>query len=278
MAQNIQDTAEKIRKLQVQGARNVAIAAVEAIRTLAQQSQTKNKASFIAELKDAQAVLAASRETEPLMRNAMRYLIAQAQNVDTKKIEELSQIVAESAIQFLSDLDTSREHTATAGAKRIRDGSVVFTHCHSSTVTRMLAKAKADGKNFRVICTETRPAFQGRITAKELVGLGIDTTFIVDSAARTFIGEVEILWLWAPTPSPPRATWSTKSAQAASRLLPTKLASRCMWFRNCSSLTPKRSGANAKKLSSATLPKSGARHQRALWCVTPPLTLPPTAT
>jgi ribose 1,5-bisphosphate isomerase len=193
MAQNIQDTAEKIRKLQVQGARNVAIAAVEAIRTLAQQSKTKNKASFIAELKDAQAVLAASRETEPLMRNAMRYLIAQAQNVDTKKIEELSQTVAESASQFLSDLDTSREQTAAAGAKRIRDGSVVFTHCHSSTVTRMLAKAKADGKNFRVICTETRPAFQGRITAKELVGLGIDTTFIVDSAARTFMGEVDVV-------------------------------------------------------------------------------------
>jgi ribose 1,5-bisphosphate isomerase len=70
---------------------------------------------------------------------------------------------------------------------------VIFTHCHSSTVTRLLAKAKADGKNFKVICTETRPAFQGRITAKELVQLGIETTFIVDSAARTFMPKADLV-------------------------------------------------------------------------------------
>ena len=101
--------------------------------------------------------------------------------------------MTEDADQFLADLDTSREQTAEIGAKRIQDGSTVFTHCHSSTVTRLLAKAKAQGKNFKVICTETRPAFQGRITAKELVGLGIETTFIVDSAARTFMGDVDIV-------------------------------------------------------------------------------------
>ena len=105
----------------------------------------------------------------------------------------LSKIVVANANQFLKDLEASREQIAEIGAKRIRDGSVVFTHCHSSTVTRLLAKAKADGKNFKVICTETRPAFQGRITAKELVDLGIETTFIVDSAARTFMGNVDVV-------------------------------------------------------------------------------------
>ncbi|MGZ4851278.1 MAG: translation initiation factor eIF-2B, partial [Candidatus Bathyarchaeia archaeon] len=49
------------------------------------------------------------------------------------------------------------------------------------------------GKNFKVICTETRPAYQGRITANELVGLGIETTFIVDSAARSFMGNVDVV-------------------------------------------------------------------------------------
>jgi ribose 1,5-bisphosphate isomerase len=101
--------------------------------------------------------------------------------------------VITNAGNFLKDLDASRERTAEIGAKRIKDGSTVFTHCHSSTVTRLLAKAKAQGKDFKVICTETRPAFQGRITAKELVDLGIETTFIVDSAARTFMKNVDIV-------------------------------------------------------------------------------------
>lgn len=193
MSEIIRATAEKIRKLQVQGARNVAIASVKAIQTQAQQSKAKTKIQFVNELKEAQNIFSASRETEPLMRNAIRYLITQAQNANTEKVDTLSNVVVSSASQFLEDLEASRELTAEIGSKRILDGSVVFTHCHSSTVTRLLAKAKADGKNFKVICTETRPAFQGRITAKELVDLDIETTFIVDSAARTFMGNVDLV-------------------------------------------------------------------------------------
>ena len=193
MADSIKVTAEKIRALQVQGARNVAIAAIQALQTLAEQTKTKSKKNFVAELKEAQTILFASRETEPLMRNAIRYLITQVQNEETEKVDALKQTVITNANKFLKDLDASRERTAEIGAKRIKDGSTVFTHCHSSTVTRLLAKAKAQGRDFKVICTETRPAFQGRITAKELVDLGIETTFIVDSAARTFMRDVDIV-------------------------------------------------------------------------------------
>ena len=193
MSEIISVTAEKIRKLQVQGARNVAIAAVKAIQTQAEQTKAKTKTQFMGELKEAQTIFAASRETEPLMRNAIRWLITQTQTAKTEKVIELSQTVSATATQFLKDLEDSKERIAEIGAKRIREGSVVFTHCHSSTVTRLLGKAKANGKNFKVICTETRPAFQGRITAKELVDLGIETTLIVDSAARTFMGEVDLV-------------------------------------------------------------------------------------
>ncbi len=193
MSETIRVTAEKIKRLQVQGARNVAIAAVKAIQAQAEQTKAKTKTQFIGELKEAQSIFVASRETEPLMRNAIRWLITQAQCTKTEKVNELSKTVSATATQFLKDLEDSKEHIAEIGAKRIHDESVIFTHCHSSTVTRLLAKAKASSKNFRVICTETRPAFQGRITAKELVDLGIETTFIVDSAARTFMGEVDLV-------------------------------------------------------------------------------------
>jgi ribose 1,5-bisphosphate isomerase len=193
MVAMLKETADKIKKLQVQGARNVAIAAVEAIKALAEQTKAQNKHQFIDELKEAQNMLSAARETEPLMRNAIRYLIIQAQKSNADETASLTETVVSSANQFLQDLEASRERIAEIGAKRIRDDSTVFTHCHSSTVTRMLDKAKTDGKNFKVICTETRPAFQGRITAKELVKLGVETTFIVDSAARTFMGKVDLV-------------------------------------------------------------------------------------
>ncbi len=197
MAQFIQETAEQIRKLQIQGARNVAICAIKAIQTQAEQTNAKTKNQFLSELKEAYTIFSSARETEPLMRNAIRCLISQAQKAEMDKVSALSKLVVSAASQFLEDLEASREQTAEVGAKRIRDGSVVFTHCHSSTVTRLLAKAKMQGKNFKAICTETRPAFQGRITAKELVDLGIDTTFIVDSAARTFMAQVDVVVLGA---------------------------------------------------------------------------------
>ncbi len=197
MTDSIEVIAEKIIKLQVQGARNVAIAAVQALQTLAEQTTATNKTEFFAELKKAQTLFSNTRPTEPLMRNAIRYIINQTQNAPEDNVKDLRDIVTSSANGFLKDLSASRERAAEIGAKRIGEGSVVFTHCHSSTVTRLLAKAKANGADFRVICTETRPAYQGRITAKELVGLGIDTTFIVDSAARTFMNDVDVVFVGA---------------------------------------------------------------------------------
>ncbi|MGD0405479.1 MAG: ribose 1,5-bisphosphate isomerase [Candidatus Bathyarchaeia archaeon] len=193
MTETVRVTAERIRKLEVQGARNVAIAAIKALQTLAEQTKAKNKTAFLNELKEAQGILFASRETEPLMRNAVHWIITQAQDSSTEKVDVLTPMVSSNVSLFLQNLEASRERTAEIGAKRIRDGMLVFTHCHSSTVTRMIAKAKADGKNFSVICTETRPAFQGRITAREMVELDIQTMFIVDSAARSYMGDVDLV-------------------------------------------------------------------------------------
>jgi len=193
MSETVRHTAERIRKLEVQGARNVAIAAIKAMQALAEQTKAKNKTAFLKELKEAQAMLFASRETEPLMRNAVRWISTQVEGSSIEKVDAVAELVVGNVGLFLQNLDASRECTAEIGAKRIRDGMLVCTHCHSSTVTRVLAKAKAEGKNFSVICTETRPAFQGRITAREMVELGVETMFIVDSAARSYMGNVDLV-------------------------------------------------------------------------------------
>ncbi len=191
--ENVKATAEKIRKLEIQGARNAAIAAVKAVQTLATQTKATTKTELLTELFEAQKLIFTTRETEPLMRNAIRCLIGQVQQSINQKVPELCDLMAVNADEFLKELDASRERTAEIGSKRIQNGMTIFTHCHSSTATRMLTKAKAEGKNFKVICTETRPAFQGRLTAREMVEHGIETTFIVDSATRTFISKADMV-------------------------------------------------------------------------------------
>jgi ribose 1,5-bisphosphate isomerase len=193
VAQAVRVTADRIRKLEVQGARKVAIAAIKALEAIAEETGAETRKAFIKELKAAQAVLFASRATEPLMRNAVRWIISQVENSGREKVESLAKVVSSSSSQFLKNLEASKECIAEIGAKRIRDNMVVFTHCHSSTVTHLLGKAKEDGKTFEVVCTETRPVFQGRITAQEMLALGVKTTFIVDSAARSFMRNADIV-------------------------------------------------------------------------------------
>ncbi len=193
MVQTVRVVADRIRKLEVQGARNVAIAAIKALEVLAEETRAKTRKEFMNELSEARATLFASRATEPLMRNAVRWIISQVEQSGKQQVAALAKIVSSSSSQFLKNLEASKECIAEVGAKRIRDNSVVFTHCHSSTVTYLLRKAKEDGKTFEVVCTETRPVFQGRITAKELLALGVKTTFIVDSAARSFMRNADLV-------------------------------------------------------------------------------------
>jgi ribose 1,5-bisphosphate isomerase len=193
MTETVHVTAERIRRLEVQGARNVAIAAIKALESLAKETKAKKRENFMKELSEAKATLFATRETEPLMRNAVRWVISQVEDSDERNVGELVNLVTSSSRNFQKSLEASKERIAEIGAKRVRDGSVILTHCHSSTVTYMLSKALKEGKKFEVICTETRPAFQGRITAKEMLALGVKTTFIVDSAARSFMKNVDMV-------------------------------------------------------------------------------------
>jgi ribose 1,5-bisphosphate isomerase len=193
MDESVRIAVEQIRKLQVQGARNVGVAAIKALQSLAEKTKAQTRKEFITQLCEARILLFNARETEPLMRNAVRWIITQVEDSDERKVTELIKLVCACSQKFQKNLQASKERIAEIGAKRIRDGSVIFTHCHSSTVTHMLWKAKNEGKTFEVICTETRPAFQGRITAKEMLTLGVKTTFIVDSAARSFMHDVDLV-------------------------------------------------------------------------------------
>ncbi len=193
MHESVQDAADRIKRIEVQGARNVAIAAIKAITEGAKQSKTKQKDLFLKELLDAKSVLFASRETEPLMRNAIRYVIYAVEKSDETSVNELVELVSQVSGTFLESLEKSKEKIALVGSKRVTDGSKVLTHCHSSTVTNMLQRAKQEGKTFEIVCTESRPVFQGRITAREMLDAGIETTMIVDSAVRYFMNEVDLV-------------------------------------------------------------------------------------
>jgi len=161
----------RIKRLEIQGASSIAREGIKAFSSHIQRCSSKKDIKKCMEA--ARKKLIEARSTEPMLFNAINYII---RNSSTKAD------VKHYAEAFLKMKEESEEKIAEYGAELIKKGMTVFTHCHSSHVYRIMEKAVKSGKRFSVVCFETRPRFQGRITASKLVALGIPTTLTIDSA------------------------------------------------------------------------------------------------
>lgn len=144
------EISKGIKEIKIQGATNIAKAALRAY-TLIPTSKSKKK-------------LLKLRPTEPMLMNVL------------EKVDK------ESPEKILNHFDIAQEKINKKVFKLIKNGDVIFTHCHSTNVTKALIYSKKKGKKFEVYNTETRPLFQGRKTAKELSKAKIKVTMFVDSA------------------------------------------------------------------------------------------------
>ncbi|MGB9732292.1 MAG: translation initiation factor eIF-2B [Candidatus Micrarchaeia archaeon] len=160
-------TIKDIKELKIQGAERIAMAAVEAWRS----AKDKKKASKL---------LLETRPTEPMLKNILKYL-----NTFNDP---------DGASFYISN---GLEKIARFGSSLIKNNYIIYTHCHSSTVEAILEKAKKEGKKFEVHVTETRPNYQGRITATNLARNGIKVKYFVDSAAMLAIKDADLMLIGA---------------------------------------------------------------------------------
>jgi ribose 1,5-bisphosphate isomerase len=140
-----------IKSIKIQGATNVAKAALRAYYLFPEEKTKK--------------ILLSLRPTEPML----LHVIQLAGKMPKERI--------------LAHFSEAQNRINKNVFKLIKNKTVVFTHCHSTNVINALIYAKKKGKKFEVYNTETRPLFQGRKTAKDLTGAGINVTTFVDSAA-----------------------------------------------------------------------------------------------
>ncbi len=182
---------EDIRSLKIQGATNIAIEGVNAFSSLAERLEVSSIDNMFKELGEARQALATARATEPALRNGLRYIVYNLHE-KASSIQEARQIVKSFAEEYINLLKESKRKVIQYGAHRIKKGSTIMTHCHSSLSTGIILEAHRQGKDIKVFCTETRPRYQGRITAKELVDAGITTTQVVDSAMRWVINRHDV--------------------------------------------------------------------------------------
>ncbi|MBL7159472.1 S-methyl-5-thioribose-1-phosphate isomerase [Candidatus Microgenomates bacterium] len=175
----IKKTAQDIKDLKIQGATNITLASLKALK----KDWQEEKYQDIKDLEEKIKILKNTRPTEPLLFNCLNNVFSQVEELNS--LNHLTQIIDD----LVQNLDEIQKEIVQNGVGLIKDKMTIFTHCHSTSVVEILKAAKKKGKEFKVFLTETRPKYQGRITAKELIKAGIKATMTTDSAAAYIISK-----------------------------------------------------------------------------------------
>jgi ribose 1,5-bisphosphate isomerase len=185
--QKLQETAEKIRTMEIRGAGRIAKAAAEAIRDYAVGLEVASIGEFGTCIRDASNLLISTRPTAVSLPNAVKL----ASKYSSRDVEEARKEIIENANFFIERADKALGIIGKIGSRRIQSGDVIMTHCNSHAALSIITTAFKDGKDISVIATESRPKRQGLLTIRHLNNFGIPTTLIIDSAVRYHMKKVD---------------------------------------------------------------------------------------
>jgi methylthioribose-1-phosphate isomerase len=192
---------ESIKKLRVRGAPAIGIAAGYGTVLGIQKSKARTFTAFYKQLKKVTDYLGSSRPTAVNLFWALDRMLETARTHKNKPIAEIKRILLSEAHEILEEDQRICRAIGEHGAKLIKDGAGVLTHCNAGglatggygTALAVMFRAKEKGKKFRVYSDETRPLLQGaRLTVWELMQEGIDAVLICDSMAAQVMKEKKV--------------------------------------------------------------------------------------
>jgi ribose 1,5-bisphosphate isomerase len=187
----LSETAENIKKMEIRGAGRIARAAVEALADFARNLDVSDPEVFKQEMQGAARTLISTRPTAVSLPNAVRYVMRALDSFES--VEAAREATLSRAAEFIEHSEHAVEWIAEIGARHISDGDVLLTHCNSEAALGCILEAHRQGKEIEVYATEVRPRGQGLITIRTLNEAGIRTNYIIDSAVRYFINDVDLV-------------------------------------------------------------------------------------
>ena len=182
---NYEEVALAIENMVIQGAGDIAITAGFGLYLAAMDMGDTTGEVDIRKLESAAARLRATRPTG----FHLAVLLDRIVELVNKSKQKPSCVI----LGFLEDvLVRQREISQDTGRHAetlLASGDTILTHCFAGAgLLYMLKYAKENGKEIKVICTETRPYLQGaRLTAWSVSQLDLETTLITDNMAAHFM-------------------------------------------------------------------------------------------
>jgi methylthioribose-1-phosphate isomerase len=196
------ETARAIRDMVVRGAPAIAATAAYGLAQGALAFRGRDLAKYAAHVETVYETLKAARPTAVDPVNAMN--LVRARMSAGRGVADQQQLALAAAEAFAEEDVEHCRAIGRHGAKLIRNGTRVLTHCNAGwlacvdigTATAPIYEAQAKGRKFHVFCDETRPRCQGAtLTAWELAQQGISHQVLADNAAGHLMqrGEIDVV-------------------------------------------------------------------------------------
>ncbi len=143
----------------------------------------RNRTELIQNLSKLGNALVRAQPLMALIYNRAHRIIEFIQEIprEEKDINVIREMVLKEIQQIRTDFIERQKSITRLGARLILDQHTVLTHSASSVVENILLEAKRQRKRFRLICTESRPRYEGVELAKKMARAGIRTRLIPDA-------------------------------------------------------------------------------------------------
>ena len=198
--EEVYQIADDIRSMKVRGAGRIARAAAKALKIAAEKYEgPADVESFITYVDNVAKILLGTRPTAVSLPNAVMYITSRLRRKRPVNVNEAKLLVRKTADDFINYSLTATEKIGLIGSRRILSGETILTHCNSTAALSVIIHAHRQGKDIKVYATETRPKFQGHMTAKTLLAEGIDVTLIPDAAVRYVMKKIDKVIIGADT-------------------------------------------------------------------------------
>jgi len=190
---SVDEAYDTLKSMRVHGAGRIARFAATALRDYAKDAKAKNSREYWALVLKVGEKLRSARPTAVSLPNGVNYVLygGRISFESGGSVEDVRAATVDSANDFITSSLDAVKLIGEIGARRVKNGDVILTHCNSEAAMSIMKKAYDMGKGIKVYCDETRPKFQGHKTAAALAAYGVDTTLICDSACRVTMGGVD---------------------------------------------------------------------------------------
>jgi ribose 1,5-bisphosphate isomerase len=190
---SVDEAYDTLKSMQVHGAGRIARFAAQALRDYAKDTRAKNAREYWSLVLKAGEKLRSARPTAVSLPNGVNYVLYGGRKAYEAggTAEDIRAATVDTANDFITSSLEAVKLIGEIGARRIKNGDVIITHCNSEAAMSILKKAYDMGKGIKVYCDETRPKFQGHKTAAALAAYGLDTTLICDSACRLYMAHAD---------------------------------------------------------------------------------------